>query len=404
MHVTCWVFTVITFLITPSLGVPDPCQPNPCGKNTNCRSTAGRAVCSCLPGYRGSPLSSCEKGECSVSEDCPSHKTCISSQCRDVCDGTCGINAKCEARNHVPICSCPAGYSGDPFVHCRNDPESLCIPNPCGKNAQCKVVNKVPTCSCPPGYVGSPLRGCRPECESDGDCSDHQHCSNNRCTSVCTTGVCGVDALCSARNHVAVCTCPEYYVGNPQVSCRPECVTSEDCTKDKPLCWYGRCLDPCKSACGVNAECQVKSETAVCSCPEGYVGHAMLYCRPVTDDDYCNPNPCGKNAVCQPGFDNTGKRRPVCTCPAGYVGNALRECQRGECLTDNECRLDLSCDASTFTCRSPCRGACGALAECVVRNHIPLCACPAGYTGDASVACQPLNSQQRIVYQSRYFV
>jgi hypothetical protein len=31
--------------------------------------------------------------------------------------------------NHIPICSCPEGFTGDPFVLCRAVPrkESLCI-------------------------------------------------------------------------------------------------------------------------------------------------------------------------------------------------------------------------------------------------------------------------------------
>ena len=42
----------------------DPCYPNPCGVNTQCFTSAGRPVCSCLPGYHGNPLTSCQRGEC----------------------------------------------------------------------------------------------------------------------------------------------------------------------------------------------------------------------------------------------------------------------------------------------------------------------------------------------------
>lgn len=41
------------------------------------------------------------------------------SKCQDPCPGTCGLNAKCYVVNHNPICSCPAGYNGDPFRHCQ---------------------------------------------------------------------------------------------------------------------------------------------------------------------------------------------------------------------------------------------------------------------------------------------
>lgn len=44
--------------------------------------------------------------------------------------------------------------------------------------------------------------------------------------------------------------------------------------------------------------------------------------------DLCDPNPCGVNAQCQPGYDNNNRERPVCTCLPGYVGNALSSCNR----------------------------------------------------------------------------
>lgn len=44
---------------------------------------------------------------------------CSNSKCIDPCVETCGANANCEARNHLPVCSCPAGHTGDPFVSCR---------------------------------------------------------------------------------------------------------------------------------------------------------------------------------------------------------------------------------------------------------------------------------------------
>lgn len=36
-------------------------------------------------------------------------------------------------------------------------------------------------------------------------------------------------------------------------------------------------------------------------------------------EDLCIPNPCGTNAQCVPGHDNTGKERPVCTCLPGMI-------------------------------------------------------------------------------------
>lgn len=53
-----------------------------------------------------------------ISADCAQDKTCINNKCKDPCPGTCGLNAKCIVVNHNPICSCTAGFTGDPFIRC----------------------------------------------------------------------------------------------------------------------------------------------------------------------------------------------------------------------------------------------------------------------------------------------
>lgn len=94
----------------------NPCQPSPCGPNSQCREVNGHAVCSCLTGFVGSPPSC--RPECMVSSDCAQDKACVNQKCIDPCPGTCGVNARCQVVNHNPICSCPPGMSGDPFVRC----------------------------------------------------------------------------------------------------------------------------------------------------------------------------------------------------------------------------------------------------------------------------------------------
>lgn len=94
----------------------DPCQPSPCGPNSQCRVFNNHAVCSCQPDFYGAPPT-CHP-ECMVSTDCAQDKACINQKCRDPCPGTCGISAKCQVLNHNPICSCPPGYTGDPFLRC----------------------------------------------------------------------------------------------------------------------------------------------------------------------------------------------------------------------------------------------------------------------------------------------
>ena len=139
----------------------DLCEPNPCGSNADCkpgtdRSGNDRPVCFCRTGFLGDPLVSCNRGECvdhqvsyrlhffgifstswirilttcldwrSHSQDCPANKACYGYKCVDPCVSTssrsgevCGTSARCDARNHGAVCSCPVGYDGDPLTSCR---------------------------------------------------------------------------------------------------------------------------------------------------------------------------------------------------------------------------------------------------------------------------------------------
>lgn len=97
-----------------------PCSPSPCGPNSQCREINGQAVCSCLTGFLGQPPGC--RPECTINSECGSTKACINRKCTDPCLGTCGLGARCETVNHSPICSCPAKFTGDPFVNCFPSP------------------------------------------------------------------------------------------------------------------------------------------------------------------------------------------------------------------------------------------------------------------------------------------
>lgn len=101
----------------------DPCKPSPCGPYSLCRVKNNHAICSCQQNYIGSPPAC--RPECMVSADCPQDKACLNQICSDPCPGTCGLNARCQVVNHNPICSCPAGYVGDPFVRCLREESKL---------------------------------------------------------------------------------------------------------------------------------------------------------------------------------------------------------------------------------------------------------------------------------------
>lgn len=98
--------------------VTDPCNPSPCGPNTNCERDG---ICTCLPEYIGDPYRGC-RPECTMNTDCAPTKACINNKCIEPCRGTCGQSANCDVVNHIPTCSCPVGFEGDPFVACRPIP------------------------------------------------------------------------------------------------------------------------------------------------------------------------------------------------------------------------------------------------------------------------------------------
>lgn len=95
----------------------DPCNPSPCGPNSQCREINGQGVCSCVPGYIGSPPSC--RPECIVSSECSQDLACTNQKCMNPCLGSCGVGARCTVINHNPICSCPERYTGDPFTRCQ---------------------------------------------------------------------------------------------------------------------------------------------------------------------------------------------------------------------------------------------------------------------------------------------
>lgn len=94
----------------------DLCNPSPCGLYSQCRVINEHVVCSCLPGYIGS-APNC-RPECVVSSECAQNRACINQKCADPCVSMCGLNARCQVINHNPICSCSAGFTGDPFIRC----------------------------------------------------------------------------------------------------------------------------------------------------------------------------------------------------------------------------------------------------------------------------------------------
>ena len=213
-------------------------------------------------------------------------------------------------------------------------PKQTCYPNPCGENSQCQEVNGRPACSCLPNFEGAPP------------------------------------------------------------NCRPECVVSSDCSSNR-ACKAQKCVDPCIGVCGVNSECRVQKHAPLCLCVAGYTGDPFVACRPIPSTlptrqpvvgNPCNPSPCGSNAYCQER-NSIG----VCSCLDDYFGDPYAGC-RPECVLNDDCSFDKHC--SNRKCRDPCPGMCGLNAECRVINHVPMCSCPVGYTGNGFSSCYPIPSSK----------
>lgn len=137
LHNVSWVinklFFIFNFVTLPAIPPdtsrttekPPSCHPSPCGPNAQCQLHNGIPSCSCLPSFIGAPPNC--RPECVINSECSSKLACIQQKCKDPCPGSCGYNAKCYTLNHLPICTCEDGYTGDPFAQCTLVQQSIYI-------------------------------------------------------------------------------------------------------------------------------------------------------------------------------------------------------------------------------------------------------------------------------------
>lgn len=225
------------------LEIPMPCNPSPCGVNAICRERNGAGSCLCLPEYRGDPYVEC-RPECVLNSECSKNRACVQNKCVDPCPGVCGINAECFVNNHIPICSCVSGYTGNPSTRC-----NLISHGNCHKSIVFHSIYK----SLPYSCLDDPV----PQ-------------------NPCHLSPCGPFSNCRDQNGYAVCSCLANYIGSPP-ACRSECSVSTDCAPDK-ACVSLKCVDPCPGTCGQNARCHVTKHSPICSCPAGYSGDPFVRC------------------------------------------------------------------------------------------------------------------------------
>lgn len=391
-----------SFCIILDGGVRDcvnPCSKVVCGAYQKCEPdiVPGHATCKCQDGYEWNPvLSSCEKPsvpDCISDNDCHSSEACRPDalgvlKCMSLCDGfTCAANSRCVAENHHGRCDCLPGYTGNPNDRrgCQSPRENRCTTDSecsedqtcrgtsdgplacqlvcdfisCGPNALCVVNNHVANCECPPGsYAGDPndpTSGCRAvPCVYNIDCPPSQLCNRltHTCYDACDENACGVNAVCIADDHKAICQCPPGLRPNPVPDV--ECVAVETCRPD---------------SCHPTALCVAGPTTnePVCRCPPNHVGDPYTTgCQP---EGYCsgpkdcpvhsichehrcvNPceNACGPNAFCE-----IVDSRPNCKCIHRFVPSSKgpeHGCVRGTnyCTADSECEDSVCLDGQ-------CRG------------------------------------------------
>lgn len=428
------------------------CQVEPCGVNAQCLSQSHRGICSCAPGYEGSPHIECTnvpkspvqtpQAECDRDDDCPNDRTCLNQYCVNPCTtgDYCGRGALCHAQDHNAVCRCPIGYTGNPKINCippaentvgcKSDSEctlsescvnQLCVnPCNCGTNAECRVANHHPICYCQSGYSGNAQFGCvKLQCQSNDECSNDKQCYNNECVNPCALAdPCSVNAECYGHNHRSTCRCAPGLEGNPMERCeRVECHSDFECPGDKS-CQNQRCIDPCAldSPCANNAICLVRNHYASCRCPEDMpIGDPKSYCerRPpprqnepecVMDSecpsklacirDTCvNPctelTPCARTAQCSV-LDSVPVRTMVCQCPEHWVPDHNGECRRIVLPSPPGCQSNDDCPESEACINRQCRNPCncGTHSTCKIQNHRAICSCEDGYDGNPNIACR----------------
>uniref|UniRef100_A0A2M4DS15 Putative nidogen n=1 Tax=Anopheles darlingi TaxID=43151 RepID=A0A2M4DS15_ANODA len=400
----------------------NPCsERSACGENARCTPVGDRAQCECPEGTRGDPKKSCRKVECTTADECDESRTCIGYKCIDPCTlkSACGSSADCVAQNHLAICSCRSGTTGNPLLgcvplqYCSSDLQcptgtkctgGVCC-SLCGTNRDCiddqLCIQGVcqPTCrtntTCPDfQYCHNGICTQEFKCRTDEDCDPDEMCvadssGRSECRNACSAGriLCGRNADCVSRSHAAVCECKQGFFRDAAGVCRRiECAVDEDCSSDK-LCDNHACKIACLAGgttpCGANALCSAENHRQVCYCQPGFTGDPKVGCSLI---DFCRERPCGANAKCR---NSRGSYR--CSCPAGLVGDPYQPagCKRAsECERNTDCPEGAECvrePGAEAKCRDVCTSvACGPNAECTVGRggHTASCRCLQRYEGD----------------------
>ena len=167
----------------PVLDDPTTCSTNSCSGHGWCDDGTGKVVCTCDEGYEGKRCDACESGfhldnhgacvedvNCSNSDPCGVHGTCIDGADRSYCE--------CDTGYGGSTCSdCASGYHLED-QECVAD-EHCPAQDPCDPGGVCDDTGGVVSCHCNEGYSGALCDQCAPGyvdlgngCERGTSCQD----------------------------------------------------------------------------------------------------------------------------------------------------------------------------------------------------------------------------------------
>jgi hypothetical protein len=212
----------------------NPCNAtNPCGVNSICKVLdtipVRTMICECLPGYQGNAAIQCDKSKLTL-ENNKTKKTFLNEYWFPT-GAVCSIVKGLE-RDANGNCACPPGHAFNLYEECQPcrvesglkiDETGHCV---CALERG-MVIDERGRCVCyvDQGYRmterGECIRSDTPECETDEDCPDYRYCNTEKktCDDPCLEKQCGVNALCNATNHQAICACIYGYGGDAEVGC-----------------------------------------------------------------------------------------------------------------------------------------------------------------------------------------
>ncbi|CAN9512183.1 unnamed protein product [Ophioblennius macclurei] len=358
-----------------------PIRVNPCAEigtcSQQCTAVAGRARCSCFPGFRLmsdgrtcedvdeclTHTHSCQRSEhcvnmvgsfvCELQVTCPAGYQLRNGVCEDVDEcmlgnHNCGVGTVCENTVGSFLCSlkhkCMSGFAQDPHGNCVDINECSSLSEPCGSVSTC--INTVgsytcqkKTVACSHGYHAGP----------DGaKCVDTDEC-------LMGTHRCGTGQICHNLPGTYRCDCQTGYQYD---------VMLKVCT-DVNECWgySGRlCAQTCENTPG----------SYRCSCTTGFsLAFDGKNCEDVNE---CEKKPCSQECANIYGSYQ-------CYCHQGYFlkedGHTCEDIDECSQSTGTLCAFQCVNVAGSYRCSCPPQGyvmsangrTCTDIDECTTESH-----------------------------------